>query len=222
MAWIGPAGTALREPAVVPWLPDAVEAGARSGQRDSAMMLLGRLDEQAARSPGRWARAAAARCHGILAGEQDYEPAFSQALAWHGPMPSFERARTELCLGERLRRAKRRTEAQAVLRRAAGTFGRLGAVPWAERANSELAAGGGAQAAMPDSLAARLTSQELQIALAVASGSTNRAAGIALFLSEKTIETHLSNIYRKLGLHRRSELAALFARERLTPVLTKV
>ena len=222
MEWLGQAGMALREPAVVPWLPDAVEAGARSGRRDPAVLLLERLDEQAALAPGRWARAAAARCHGILAGEQDYEAAFNQALAWHGPMPGFERARTELCLGVRLRRSKRKTEAQVVLRRAAGTFGRLGAVPWADRANSELAAGGAARAAMPDSLAALLTAQELQIALAVASGSTNRAAGIALFLSEKTIETHLSNIYRKLGLRRRSELAALFARERLTPALSKM
>ena len=219
MEWLGHDGIALREPAVVPWLPDAVEAGARSGRRDRAVLLLERLDEQAARAPGRWARAAAARCHGILAAEQDYEAAFSQALAWHGPMPGFERARTELCLGERLRRSKRKTEAQAVLRRAAGTFGRLGAVPWADRANSELAAGGAARAVTPNSLATLLTAQELQIALAVASGSTNRAAGMALFLSEKTIETHLSNIYRKLGLHRRSELAALFARERLAPAL---
>ena len=222
MEWLGQAGMALREPAVVPWLPDAVEAGARSGRRDPAVLLLERLDEQAALAPGRWARAAAARCHGILAGEQDYEAAFNQALGWHGPRPGFERARTELCLGQRLRRSKRKTEAQVVLRRAAGTFGRLGAVPWADRANSELAAGGAARAAMPDSLAALLTAQELQIALAVASGSTNRAAGIALFLSEKTIETHLSNIYRKLGLHRRSELAALFARERLAPALSKM
>ena len=222
MEWLGQAGMALREPTVVPWLPDAVEAGARSGRRDPAVLLLERLDEQAAVAPGRWARAAAARCHGILAGEQDYEAAFNQALTWHGPMPGFERARTELCLGVRLRRSKRKTEAQVVLRRAAGTFGRLGAVPWADRANSELAAGGAARAVTPDSLATLLTAQELQIALAVASGSTNRAAGIALFLSEKTIETHLSNIYRKLGLRRRSELAALFARERLTPALSKI
>lgn len=222
MDLLGLAGAAVREPAVVPWLPDAAEAAARSGRRDLAVELLSRLDEQAARAPGRWARAAAARCHGILAGEQDYEPAFREALTWHGPMPSFERARTELCLGERLRRAKRKTEAQAVLRRAAGTFGRLGAAPWADRANSELAAGGSARAAMPDSLAALLTAQELQIALAVAGGSTNRAAGIALFLSEKTIETHLSSIYRKLGLHRRAELAALFARERLTSAASRI
>jgi DNA-binding CsgD family transcriptional regulator len=218
MDWLNAAAaaTALREPAVVPWLPDAVEAEARSGRRDSAVTLLGLLDEQAAQAPGRWAAAAAARCHGILASEHDYETAFNKALAEHGPMPGFERARTEVCLGERLRRSKRKTEAQAILRKAAVTFGRLGAAPWADRANGELAASGGPRSATPDSLAALLTAQELQIALTVASGSTNREAGIALFLSEKTIETHLSNVYRKLGLHRRSELAALFAKERLT------
>jgi DNA-binding CsgD family transcriptional regulator len=196
-------------------LPDAVEAAARSGRRESAAALLERLDGQAAQAPGRWASAAAARCRGILAGERDYEAAFSSALTLHGLMPSFERARTELCLGERLRRSKRKNEAQAVLRKAAATFGRLGAAPWADRANGELAAGGGSHSARPDTLAARLTAQELQIALAVASGSTNREAGIALFLSEKTIETHLSSVYRKLSLRRRSELAALFAKERL-------
>ena len=218
MDWLNAAAAAvaLGEPAVVPWLPDAVEAEARSGQREPAAALLARLDEQAAQAPGRWASAAAARCHGILASEHDYEAAFGRSLALHGLMPSFERARTELCLGERLRRSKRRNEAQASLQKAAATFGRLGAAPWADRANGELAAGGNSRSSTPDTLAARLTAQELQIALAVASGATNREAGIALFLSEKTIETHLSHVYRKLSLRRRSELAALFAKERLT------
>jgi len=218
MDWLNDTASAvaLREPAVVPWLPDAVEAQARSGRHEAAAALLARLDEQAARAPGRWAKAAAARCHGILAGEHDYEAAFSASLALHGPMPSFERARTELCLGERLRRSRRKAEALAVLQKAAATFGRLGAAPWADRANGELAAGGSARSSPPDTLAARLTAQELQIALAVANGATNREAGMALFLSEKTIETHLSHVYRKLGLHRRAELAALFAQERLT------
>ena len=218
MDWLSEIAAAapVREPAIVPWLPDAIEAQARSGRREAAAGLLARLDEEAVQAPGRWASAAAARCHGILASEYDYEAAFSRSLALHGPRPSFERARTELCLGERLRRAKRRTEAQATLERAAATFGRLGAVPWADRANGELAAGGSSRSSTPDTLAARLTAQELQIALAVASGATNREAGIALFLSEKTIETHLSHVYRKLNLRRRSELAALFAKERLT------
>jgi len=77
-------------------------------------------------------------------------------------------------------------------------------------------AAGGARPTHRGTLATRLTSQELQIALNVARGATNREAGIALFLSEKTIETHLSSVYRKLGVRRRAELAALFASERLS------
>jgi len=219
MSWLAAAADAegLREPAVVQWLPDAIEAAARSRNLNAAAQLLDRLDEQAAVTTGRWASAVAARCHGILASENDYEHAFEVALDRHGPAPSFERARTELCLGERLRRAKRRKDADRWLRAAADTFGRLGAAPWAERASAELEAAGGERPVHQGTIATHLTAQELQIALAVAKGATNREAGIALFLSEKTIETHLSSVYRKLGVRRRAELAALCARERLTP-----
>ena len=217
MSWLPAAAEAagLDEPAVVPWLPDAVEAAARAGNQETAAQLLSRLDRQAAATPGRWAGAAASRCHGILADQNDYQGAFAAALDRHGSAPSFERARTELCLGERLRRSRRRKDADGWLRAAAETFGRLGATPWADHARAELDAAGGARSARNGTLAARLTAQELQIALAVANGATNREAGIALFLSEKTIETHLSNVYRKLGVRRRAELAALCASERL-------
>ena len=218
MSWLGAVAEAegLREPAVVQWLPDAIEAAARAKDHEAAFQLLSRLDAQAAAAPGRWASGAAARCHGILAGESGYEEAFAAALDRHGPAPSFERARTELCLGERLRRSKRRRDADGWLRASAETFGRLGAAPWAERAWAELGAAGGTRRVDTGTLASRLTAQELQIALAVARGATNREAGIALFLSEKTIETHLSSVYRKLGVRRRAGLAALCASERLT------
>lgn len=218
MSWLATVAEAegLREPAIVQWLPDAIEAAARTKNYKLAAELLSLFDKQAMAAPGRWASAAAARCHAILADENSYEAAFAQALDRHGVAPSFERARTELCLGERLRRSKRRKDADVFLRAAAGTFQRLGAAPWADRAMTELEIAAGAMA-MPDGpIAARLTSQELQIALAVAQGATNREAGIALFLSEKTIETHLSSVYRKLGIRRRAELAALCTRERLT------
>jgi DNA-binding CsgD family transcriptional regulator/tetratricopeptide (TPR) repeat protein len=245
MSWLAAVAEAggLREPAIVPWLPDAIEAAARARNHTEAARLLSCLDEQAAAAPGRWAAAAAARCRGILAGESAYQEAFADALGRHGIAPSFERARTELCLGERLRRSKRRKEADGWLRAAADTFARLGAAPWADRARAELEAAGarptstaalgasrarmahpgtpddgGAGFAHAGTLATRLTAQELQIALAIANGATNREAGIALFLSEKTIETHLSSVYRKLGVRRRAELAALCASERLTPL----
>ena len=89
----------------------------------------------------------------------------------------------------------------------------LGADPWARLADSELRAAGGVDRKGEDQ--DELTSQELRIALAVARGATNREVAEALFLSPKTIEFHLSRVYRKLGIRSRTELAALVADGRL-------
>src|SRR5205085_10613021 len=99
------------------------------------------------------------------------------------------------------------------LRAALETFERLGADPWAERARVELGASGETARRRDPSAAGRLTPQELQVALVVAQGATNREAGAALFLSPKTIDAHLGRIYRKLDIRSRTQLAALLARE---------
>jgi DNA-binding NarL/FixJ family response regulator len=142
-------------------------------------------------------------------------------LEWHDrvEMP-FERARTELILGERLRRARRRADARGPLERALEVFERLGAEPWAARTRTELTATGGAYRREHEvSPAEELTPHELQVALLVADGLTNREVAAALFLSAKTIEHHLSIIYRKLGLRSRAQLAALLAGERATSAI---
>jgi DNA-binding CsgD family transcriptional regulator len=124
----------------------------------------------------------------------------------------FEQARTELCWGERLRRDRRRAEACTQLRSALATFEQLGATPWAERARAELRAAGARPRRRADWSAAReLTAQELQVALTIAQGLTNPEAAVALFLSRKTIEFHLGNVYRKLGLRSRTELTRRLA-----------
>jgi DNA-binding CsgD family transcriptional regulator len=87
---------------------------------------------------------------------------------------------------------------------AAEAFERLGARPWADRVRQELTAGGQA--------ADQLTAQEHRVALLVAQGSTNREAADVLFLSQKTIEFHLRNVFRKLGLRSRAELANMAGR----------
>jgi len=125
----------------------------------------------------------------------------------------FERARTELCLGERLRRARRRAEAREPLRSALEAFERLGAAPWSERARVELSASGETARRRDPYAAEQLTPQELQVALVVGRGATNKEAGAALFLSPKTIETHLGHVYRKLNVRSRTELAHLLGRE---------
>ena len=166
--------------------------------------MVGPFERAARHSGSRWAGAAAARCRGMLAPEDGFDEPFRAALDHHD-MP-FEAARTRLVLGERLRRAGRRVEARAALREALGTFERLGAQPWAGRARTELRASGERVRRGSPTAIEQLTPQELQVALEVANGSTNREAAAALFLSPKTIEFHLRNIYRKLGIRSRTEL----------------
>lgn len=115
--------------------------------------------------------------------------------------------------GERLRRARRRTEARGQLERALATYERVGAEPWAERARSELRANGDRPRPIHSGAVAELTAQELQVALAVSHGATNREAATALFLSPKTVEAHLGRAHRKLGAHSRTELTRLLAEE---------
>ena len=129
------------------------------------------------------------------------------------PTP-FERARTELRLGERLRRAKRRAEAREPLRAALTTFERLGAASWSERARTELAATGETARRRDPYAAEQLTPQELQVALSRrAGGATNKEAGAALFLSPKTIETHSAASIAELNVRSRTELSHLLSRE---------
>jgi DNA-binding CsgD family transcriptional regulator len=204
----------LGEPAVVQWAPDLIEAHLRTGRAEDAARELEVFARQAEETKRNWALAAAARCRGLLASEEEFEVSFVQAIDLHARTPTpFEQARTELCLGERLRRSRRGTDAREPLRSALETFERLGADPWAERARIELAASGETTQRRSPSASNQLTPQELQVALVVGQGATNREAGATLFLSPKTIDAHLGRIYRKLSIRSRTELARLLAGE---------
>ena len=189
------------EPSLMGAVPERIEALARVGRTEDAGVALASLSRQATVTGSSWARAVAKRCAGVLASGDAIDEHFNEALAFHDELAlPFERARTELCFGEALRRAKRRSQAREQLQRALDAFVAVGARPWVERAEHELA-----------STAAELTPQELRVALAVAHGASNREAATALFLSTKTIEFHLGSVYRKLGIRSRSELARLYA-----------
>jgi DNA-binding NarL/FixJ family response regulator len=86
-------------------------------------------------------------------------------------------------------------------------FEALGAQPWADQASAELAATGETARRRDASTLNDLTPQELQIARLLAEGKTTREAAAAVFLSPKTVEYHLRNVYRKLGIASRDELA---------------
>jgi ATP/maltotriose-dependent transcriptional regulator MalT len=191
---------------VLPWRHDLIEAYVRVGRAPEARRQLRSLAEEAHASGGAGALALTARCRGLI--DPDHERHFEEALALHDRLPiPFDVARTRLCYGERLRRDRRRARAREQLEAALAGFDALGARPWADRARAELAAAGAPVPSPPASATESLTPRELQVALAVSRGATNREAAAALFVSEKTIERHLSAVYAKLGLRSRSELA---------------
>jgi DNA-binding CsgD family transcriptional regulator len=195
------------EPAVLLFESDRVEALARTGRRDDAIAALQKLEGQAQSTGRTWAHAVTARCQGVLAGEQEFRAHFERALEWHAKAElPFETARTHLAFGERLRRAGHRSDSRPQLEAAGKIFERLGAQPWLRRAEAELQSSG--RTVRPrDARDDELTPSELQVALRVAEGLTNREVAGVLFLSPKTVEHHLSSIYRKLGVRSRTELA---------------
>jgi DNA-binding CsgD family transcriptional regulator len=113
----------------------------------------------------------------------------------------FEKARTQLVLGQLQRRRRHRQDAAATLSEALRTFDAIGTPHWAQRARAELARVAGTPAA-----GAGLTPAEERVAQRAAAGRSNREIAAELFLSPKTVEMNLSRVYRKLGIRSRSQL----------------
>ena len=190
-----------------------IEAIIRVGRHEQAERELDHLEAKANETGRTWAHAVAARCRGLLASAEEMDEHFQSALRWHDHVPlPFDRARTELCYGERLRRARRRVDAREQLGRASATFHALGATVWAQRAERELAAAGySRQTPTAQSPWAELTAAETRVAGVILEGATYDEAASALFVSPRTIESHLRQIYRKLGVRSRSELTRRLA-----------
>jgi DNA-binding CsgD family transcriptional regulator len=192
--------------------PELVDLHLRLQHPERAAAFAATFDAQAVAKGQPWALARAARCRGLLAGDDELERHFEEALRHHEHTPDvFETARSRLAYGSRLRRARRRTQARHQLRQAVEAFDRLGAAPWSDLARAELTATGETARRRDASTRDRLTPQELQVALLLADGHTTRQAAAALFLSPKTVEYHLRSVYRKLAVGSRSELAAAMA-----------
>jgi DNA-binding CsgD family transcriptional regulator len=206
-ALIAPAGTL---PALTPhavWtVLDLVDAAVRTGRGRQA-----RDHAAAARRAG--LDAVSPRLNMVLhaatavAADDDFHAGFDDALAVDGAERwPFDLARIRLYYGERLRRGKAPARARHQLALAAEAFQRLGAVPWAERANQELRACGTPARAAAAPEAAALTPQQREIALLAASGLSNKQIGERLFLSPRTVSTHLYQLFPKLGVSSRAAL----------------
>jgi DNA-binding CsgD family transcriptional regulator len=189
---------------------DRLEAAAAAQDARGAAWLGGLRDLAEATGAG-WARARLAYGEALLAispaeAEERFARAVEEAAGVQRP---FERARISLAFGSHLRRHRQRARARVPLRAALDAFETLGAQVWADRARRELRAAGETVHGRERRAVDELTPQELQIAREVAQGRTNREVAARFFLSPRTVEFHLGNVFAKLGIRSRTELARL-------------
>jgi DNA-binding CsgD family transcriptional regulator len=200
-----------REPGIQRMHANAAEAAVALGDLERAVLIGDFLEEHGERTNHRWSLATGARVRALIAAEcGDLEGALATAelaLERHEQLPmQFERARTLVVKGVIERRARRRGQAKDSFKHALEIFERIGARLWAERARAELGRLG-----LRRTSAGELTEGERRVAELAAQGLTNREVAIALFMSPKTVEAHLSRTYRKLGIRSRAELGAQMA-----------
>ncbi|MFD7922659.1 AAA family ATPase [Streptomyces sp. NPDC059740] len=193
--------------------PHFVEAAARCDQRGRADGALHAFQNWAASSGSATRLALVQRCHGLLAGDVGTaEEHFREALRLHQESHTpLELAKTELFYAHRLRRARRPAAARGLLRDALTVFRQFEAGAWIEQTTAELrAAGDSVGPATPAAAGTELTAQQTRISRLVAQGATNREIAAHLVLSTRTVEYHLRNIFSRLGVRSRVELAARF------------
>jgi DNA-binding NarL/FixJ family response regulator len=194
------------------FLPDSAEALIHLRRLDEAKPLIEALEHNGRRLDRAWMLAVGARCRAmLLAAQGDLDAALdaaAEAMSQHErlPMP-FERARTQLILGQLQRRQRHREASTTALREALETFEHLGSPLWADRARAELA-----RTDVSSARAGELTVSERRVAELAASGMTNREVASVLFISPKTVEANLVRIYRKLGIHSRAELGRVMGK----------
>ena len=155
-------------------IPDRIEAAVRAGQAEDAAAELTAYEAWVGHSRAAWAEARLASCRALLADGDEAARLFEDAVRGGDNGHPFDHCRMQLLYGEHLRRTRRRIEAREQLRSALATFEQLGAVPWAERAASELRATGETARKRDPSTIDQLTPQELQIARLVADGNSNK------------------------------------------------
>jgi DNA-binding CsgD family transcriptional regulator len=193
-------------------LPELIEAAARTGNTSLASDALARLAETTQASETDFALGIEARSRALVSGPQAAGARYREAIDRLGRTQLRpELARAHLLYGEWLRREKRRTDARAQLRTAHEMLDATGMTAFADRARRELQATGETTGRRTADARRMLTAQELHIALLARDGRTNPEIGAQLFLSARTVEWHLRNVFTKLGIGSRRELGTALA-----------
>jgi DNA-binding CsgD family transcriptional regulator len=208
--------SASDEPVISSWaLYELIEAASRSGQHADASNAMDRLAERTRASGTAWAKGIEARSRALVGDGEAVEELYREAIEWLGRtrMAAYL-ARARLTYGEWLRREGRRVEAREQLREAYGTFLSMGAAGFADRANRELLATGEKVRKRRADARDELTPQQLRVARLARDGRTNSEIAAELFLSARTVEWHLRQVFSKLGMRSRIQLhGALPSRE---------
>ena len=208
-------GIGVREAGYLHARSGAAQALLLTGDQDRARALAQAELADAREFGGRRALGVALRAAGLAQGQADGGLALlaESAEVLRGSPARLERARSLTELGAALRRAGQRTAARPLLAEALDLASRCGARPLAGRAHDELIAAGGRPRRERQYGVAALTPSELRVARLAADGRTNREIARGLYVTPKTVETHLAHAYAKLGITGRAGLAAALGRE---------
>ena len=205
-------GDSAYHPVISSWLiADLAEAALHIERLDGARARVAQVETMAGPNPGAWIALVLRHARALVAEPGEVGEAFELALDGDLTRWPFQRARIQLGHGQWLRRQRHVADSRAVLRAARDTFDTLGCIPWSEMARRELRASGERSRRRLPEARDQLTAQELQIAQLAAQGLSNREIGERLFLSHRTISTHLYRVFPKLGITSRSELSAALA-----------
>jgi DNA-binding CsgD family transcriptional regulator len=188
-------------------LAELIEAGIRTGDTDATVAAFDRLSERTRASGTDWALGILARSRALMSEGNVCEAHFREAIErLERTRIRVELARARLLYGEWLRREQRRVDAREQLRAAHEMFTTMGAQGFAERARVELLATGETVRKRTVETRDELTAQETQIARLARDGRTNPEIGAQLYISPRTVEWHLKNVFTKLGIRSRREL----------------
>jgi DNA-binding CsgD family transcriptional regulator/tetratricopeptide (TPR) repeat protein len=199
----------MQYPGVANWAAaELIEAAVRSGMTEAATETLGWLTAMTGASGTTWALGLEARSRALLAEDESAEALYRDAIdRLARTLVRTELARARLLYGEWLRRQGRRSDARQQLRAAHEMFTAMGAEAFADRARHELVATGDKPRRGILAAPGQLTAREAQVARMARDGLSNPEIGARLFLSPRTVEYHLGNVFTKLGITSRHELS---------------